>query len=149
MKKLVIFCLLLLVSLCAYAQTAQQMDTVLETSEVSWAQAAYFVLPAAGVLDENVPMQEAFETAKTQHWLPQKSKFDDTAHIDGVSLLIMRSFKMKGGLMYTMFHTARYAYRELIYEDLIINKGSPSATISGEELLYMLGRILNRTEGAL
>jgi len=125
--------------------TATEIETLLGTNTVTYAQAARFVLEASDTMTTAVH-EEAFSYAQEQGWLPRKVKADDTARLDGVALLLMRSFNLKGGLLYSLDKNPRYAYRELKYMDVIQGRADPGMKVSGEKLLFITGRILSRVE---
>ncbi|MDR0494431.1 MAG: hypothetical protein LBG95_02215 [Treponema sp.] len=124
------------------AQTAAKIESLLETPAVSYAQAAYFVLEAADTAVTAYP-EEAFDYVVKQKWLPKKVSPNDAARLDRVSLLLMRSFGLKGGLFYTIAKNPHYAYREMVYCGVIQGKTDPHAAVSGEQLLFITGRILS------
>ena len=127
------------------AQTAARIERLLETEAVTYGQVAQFLLEAAGVLGYTAAA-EAFRYAEERQWLPGDASPSAEARLDGVALLIMRSFDIRGGIMYSLFRNARYAYRELVYLDVIHGRISPSMAVSGDLLLFMVGRILSLSE---
>jgi hypothetical protein len=129
-----------------FAQNAADMDVILEARELTYAQAVSFVLPAAGVVSGRVSEKEAFAAAETRGWLPKKAKARETINAGGLSLLIMKSFDFKGGLMYTLFPSPRYAYRELQYRKFIQGNIDPLGKVAGVQLLHILSQVLNSVE---
>jgi hypothetical protein len=121
--------------------TAVEIETLLNTKAVSYGQAARFVLEAAGTLITDSP-EEAFYHAVRQRWLPANSRADDNARLDAVSLLLMRSFEMKGGIFYSLTKNSHYAYMELVYNDVILGRHDPAMPVSGAKLLFYVSRIL-------
>jgi hypothetical protein len=142
MKKLVFLFLCGSVALGLYAQTARAMDELLESEEITWEAAASFVLPAAGVLSGGAAKAAAFAEARERGFLPQNAEASAPARLGGVSLLIMKSFGIKGGLMYRMLKNSRYAYRELWYTRCLPVGSDPAFTVSGEDLLDILSKVL-------
>jgi len=151
-----IFLLLCLVAIPAFAQeelaaksqspvkeqsTAAEIETLLSAKTITYAQASRFVLEAANALTTDNP-EEAFNYAVQQNWLPNKIAANDTAKLSNISLLLMQSFKTRGGIMYTFAKSPHYAYRELVYLNVIQNRADPSMFVSGEQLLYYVNRIL-------
>ena len=59
----------------------------------------------------------------------------------------MEIFNMKGGIMYTLFPSPRYASRELGFKGYIKSDYGAYRTVSGREAIQILGRIL-RDRGA-
>jgi len=121
--------------------TAQEIEDLLNSKTVTYAQAARFILEAADALaTEN--HDEAFNYAVKQKWLPQKTYSDAPARLDDISLLLMRSFNTHGGILYTITKNSHYAYRELTYLNVIQNRADPAMLVSGEQLIFYVNRIL-------
>ena len=118
---------------------AARMDVLLESQAVTWEDAAGFILDAAGVAYGALG---AFEYCRTHKWLPQSVHYREPITMQGFSLLAMSAFEMNGGLMYTLTHSSRYAYRELLYRNILPPRSDPALYLSGETFLYVLARIL-------
>ena len=135
----------------AFAQTshpagaADRLEALLNTQELSYEQAAAFVLEAA---DIQVRSEEAFRYAKEQGWLPKGIAGNDTARLDGVSLLIMKAFEINGGAFFSIFQNGHYAYRELEYRNVIEGQSWPGMAVSGEQLIFIIGRTLSYMEAS-
>ena len=126
------------------AQTAAELEGLLSVKEITWAEASYFTL-ASGA--EAVPAngQAAFQLVREQGRLPNNAEAGGKARLDGLCLLLMRSFDIPGGLMYRLFHNPRYAYREMKALGLIRGRVYPTDTVSGAEFLHILGNLLSYT----
>jgi len=125
-------------------QTAAELEGLLQTQAVSYGQAARFVLEAADAAKLN-DQERAHSFAMEKKWLPQCAAGDD-ARLDGVSLLLMQSFAVKGGMGYSLTKSSHYAYRELVYQDIIQGLSDPKMTVSGEHLLFLINRLLSRRD---
>ena len=139
----------LFIAAVAFSQSADDIDVLLETETISYQQAAWFVLAAANPDGFSGSPAEAFRYAMERKWLPANAVAEDSARLDAVSLLVMQSHNMKGGLMYTLTKSGRYAYRELVYLNIIQGRTDPQMTVSGDLLLFILTRILLLQEGEL
>ena len=128
--------------------TAAEIETLLASPAVTYAQAARFALEAADVT-ATANGEEAFNYAADRKWLPKKAKPGDTAKLNGVSLLLMGAFNLKGGWFYTMVRNPHYAYRELVYMGVIKGRTDPHMAVSGDDFLYMVSRILSLKEAQL
>jgi hypothetical protein len=127
------------------AQTADEIATLLQNQAVSYQQASSLVLEAANV--KTPPQREAaFRHAALNRWVPPKASPSDTIRLNQASLLIMRAFDIKGGLLYSIFKSPHYAYRELVYKDIIQGRSDPRMKVSGELLLFLVNRILYLTD---
>lgn len=130
-----------------YAQSAKEMDLLLADPGVSYARAARYVLPAAGILPAAVSEADAFKAALEKGWLPDGADPAATIRLDDSAYLVMRAFSLEGGLMYRLFPGPRYAYRELSYRRYIQGRRDPAQPVSGERLVRILGRVLDAKGG--
>jgi hypothetical protein len=138
-----IFCFCVLSALSA--QTASEIETLLKTPAVTYAQAARFAIKASETAEINNP-GEAFNFAVERNWLPKNVSPDSEARLDVISMLYMGSFKLKGGLFYSLFKNPHYAYRELTARKAFKGKSEPKTVVSGEQLLFLTSRILSIVE---
>jgi len=151
MKRIFFIFILLLSTVFIFAQTAEKLEEILNTGALTYEKAVWFVMEAADVWDysdlpqasASVDPSTAFRVAMEQKWLPRNVQPASPARMDGISLLLMRSFGLKGGLLYSLFKNPHYAYRELVYQDIIRGRSDPSMTVSGDDLVYIVGRILS------
>ncbi|MCL2759321.1 MAG: hypothetical protein FWD22_03835 [Treponema sp.] len=144
-KSAVVLLILFIAAVPVFSQTAEEIDHLLTLDTVNYGQAAWLILNAAGVPDMTEPSL-AFIYAKEKNWLPGNASIDNNARLDGVSLLIMNAWNLKGGIMYSITKSARYAYRELVYINVIQGRFSPRMAVAPDQLLYMINFILAREE---
>jgi hypothetical protein len=146
MKKLLVCFILLVTAGTGYAQTARIMDTLLETRILTYGQAAQFAFSAADIMKDMASPEAAFAEAQKRGWIPASAGSMYPVKFDKAAFLLMKAFDLKGGLFYRLFPGPRYAYRELVYRRIIQGPVDSSTTISGEEYLNILGRILELAE---
>ena len=151
MKKFFLLSVLALGALAlSPAQTAAEMETLLNTQAVTYAQAARFVLQATSVAATDAATiadpSEAFRFAQEKDWLPKGVSPETPARLDGIALLFMRSFDLKGGIFYSLTKNPHYAYRELVYRSAIQGKTDPQMAVSGYQLIFITNRILESNE---
>jgi len=142
-----ILCLLCVTPTLLLAQTtAMEIETLLATETLSWAQASRFVLEAsdpATAFDDPIA---AFNFAVELNWLPRNVGPNDKVRLDGISLLLMQSFGLQGGIFFTLTGSPHFAYRELEHMGILHGRISPRQIVSGETLLYLTGRVLDHVE---
>jgi hypothetical protein len=126
------------------AQDAGDMDALIETPAVSGAQAARFVLGAAGLLPAGLSGAEAetaaWEEARARGWAGGGGSA--ALSLKDAAFLVMGAFGFKGGLMYSLFPGPRYAYRELLQLRIIQGRADENFTVSGERLLHIIAQAL-------
>jgi hypothetical protein len=139
----ILLCFLLAAPALLPAQTAERLDVLLDSAEVSYAGTALIVLPTAGLAGEDVSPEAAFAEALARGLLPRGAEPDGAIRLGELAFLVMGAFELKGGLLYALFPGKRYAYRELVYRRLIQGRNDPALTVSGERLLRILGRAMD------
>jgi outer membrane protein OmpA-like peptidoglycan-associated protein len=130
----------------AVGRTAAELERVLALPVVSYADAAWIVLNAAGTaLPEAAEGSAAgaYRFAAEHNWLPKKAAVEKPVTLGGVSLLIMKALNIKGGLMYSLFPGPRYGYRELTYRKIIRGRAYSTMKVSGAQLLRIISRALD------
>jgi len=127
------------------AQTADRIERLLEQETVSCQEAALLTLEASGQLDpaNNTNAEDAFIFARERGWLPANVKGSSAVNLKDLSFLIAQAFGIKGGLFYTIFKTPHYAYRTLVYYNIIQGRTDPLMHVSGELLLFTVNRAAN------
>jgi hypothetical protein len=92
---------------------------------------------------ENPPEDSdaAFAYAQELGWLPKNAMPEESATLSGISLLLVEAFNLKGGFMYRLSHSPRYAYRAMLHQGFIRGRSYPQFTVSGEGFLLILGRL--------
>jgi hypothetical protein len=126
-------------------ETAEEIERLLSKNVITYAAAARFILEASDTLVTS-DVHEAFLYASQRKWLPRNAAENDAARLDGVSLLIMRSFNLKGGIMYSIIKSPHYSYRELVSKNIIQGRTDPAMYASGEKLLFITGKVLSQKE---
>ena len=143
MKKrcFITICWLLALPAILFAQTAERIEDILEVKAVTYGQATQFVLEAAELWDF-IAEEDAFRVAEERRWLPRGVSPQDEASLAGIAFLIMKAFDMSGGLMYSLFDNPHFAYRELVYQNVIQGRVAPNMVVPGDYLLFMVNRLL-------
>ncbi|MCL2067046.1 MAG: hypothetical protein FWG99_06240 [Treponema sp.] len=142
----VLFIFLIMISAPLYAQTADRLEALLDKKVISWSEAAVFVLEISEAEVFYADNYDAFSFALEQKWLPKNAVPSDAAQLNGIALLLMQSFDLKGGIFYTIAKSPHHAYRELVYRGIIRGNTDPNITVSGQDLLLFIGRILSVKE---
>ena len=137
--------LVLILSAPLFSQTAAKLEALLEIPALTWSEAAAFVLEAADTEISGIeppPAELAFRFAEEKKWLPKNTSPGDTVRLNGLALLLMRSFDLKGGIFYSLTKSPHHAYRELVYKNIIRGNTDPGIPVSGQDLLLMINRLL-------
>jgi hypothetical protein len=76
---------------------------------------------------------------------PKNAEPDGALTMGGLSLLLMKTFGIEGGLMYRFFPGVRYAFREMTGQGFIGGRAYANLKVSGEQFLLVLGTLLSRS----
>lgn len=132
-----------------HAQTAGELEALLQVPALTWAQTARFVLGAADLLPAELSgeaaEQRAFERARGNNWLPRNAEAAGIVNLQGTAYLVMRAFAIDGGIMYSLLPGPRYAYREMTGRGIIQGLADPGLSCSGARLIQIIGRALDYT----
>ena len=148
-KKIYVICMLLLLAIPAYSQSAADIEGLLSEKAITCEQAAWFTLVSvqeAAEEDDPLPASGAFAAAQEKGWI--KAEGGDAITLSRLSLLLMHAYDLKGGLMYRLTGSARYAFREMKALGFINGRVYPNQTVSGEEFLQILGSVTAEKDGA-
>ena len=128
------------------AQSNTVIDELLEKEKANWGNTAYLVLTAAELIDENTDISKVLNSMNLQQWEMEIKQTNELITLGEYSYLLMKAFDVPGGLMYKLIPGPRYAARELSYLNFIDNDKSPYRMLSGEEVLRIMGRLLEWKE---
>lgn len=126
-----------------FAQSNEILDTLLDQEQATLGHTAYLVFLAAEIADEEWSPDRATDELRALDWGFEEADADDTVDLGALSFIIMKSFDMGGGIMYSLFPGERYAARELAYLGFVPGYASPYRTLSGREVTLILGRTLD------
>jgi len=131
-----------------FAQTAERIERFLEQERVNCRDAALLVLEMSGHLDPDnqTSADDAFSFAMERGWLPKGAQADNAVRLNGLSLLVVRAFDIKGGAFFSLFKNPHYAYRAMVYRGIIQGRADPQMTVSGDLLLYTVNRASEKRE---
>ncbi len=144
-------CILLLFLVAAVATTVLPqsnalVDRLLRQDIALFGETCYLILTAGGLVSESATVDECLAILSEQRWGLKEKQNDDLVTIGELSYLIMRSLDVSGGLMYSLFPSPRYAFKELAFRGLITEGTGPYRSVSGNEVVHTLGNVMEWKE---
>ena len=148
----VLFFTFLLVFLTASVFTVsadynETMDSIIAEEKISYGSASFALLLGTDVIDEYFSVQEA-AAVMAEKFPETQMEWDSKVNLGQFSDMIMKTYSIKGGLMYRIFPGPRYAVRELRYRKILQGKSYSTMYISGDKALRIIGRVLEKEEAA-
>ena len=139
--------LLLVISMSIYSQSNAHIDELLDQEQATVALTSYIVLSSGGIISEDASPESAAETVLQRQWMRSDKGPDDLISLGEFCFIVMKTYELKGGVMYRIFPGPRYAARELVYRKFVYGNTSPYRRISGNEALHILRSVLDTREG--
>ena len=137
-----LFLVLLFESVTLGAQSNALLDVLLEEKQASFGNTVYLALAAADIIEETASPSQASVILEQQDWGILRKEVDEPITLGEMSFLYMKTFKIRGGLLYRLFPGPRYAARELAYMGFVDGSSSAYRIPSGEEAVRILGDVL-------
>ena len=126
---------------CLFPQSNRMIDEILEAEHISFYHTAYMLCYAADIVDS----EDDFDFIAVL-----RDRSDFFLEMDGqhqlntaeFSLALMVMFEIGGGIMYSIFNTPHYAYREMTSKGIIEKDQPASKSMTGEKMLVTIQRAL-------
>ena len=124
------------------AQSNEVVDNLLLAKEAGFGETAYMIAVGSGLADESISTAEAVSIISEKKWNRQNKTAGDKITLGETSFLIMKALEMKGGIMYSLMPSPRYAVRELNYLGLLNTEPHPNRSVSGKDVLDILAEAI-------
>ncbi len=124
------------------AQSNQVLDRLFDQPQAHFGDVVYLTLAAAKIVPDTATPEEAIQSLQQQGWKVSVLPADSPVNLGDYSYLLMKAFKVGGGIFYSLFPGPRYACRELGFLKVIPADARPLRTVSGEEAVRILGNLL-------
>lgn len=126
-----------------FTQSNELLDTLLDEERATLGNTVYFVFLAAGIAAEDWSPGRSVEELRLRGWGFEEAEVEEQVDLGSLAFLLMQTFNVKGGIMYSLFPGQRYAARELAYLGFVPGFASPNRVLSGREVTHILGRTLD------
>ncbi|MEI6385028.1 MAG: hypothetical protein WCQ50_00225 [Spirochaetota bacterium] len=126
-----------------WAQSNEFLDGLLAKQSITVGQTAYLILVASDNLAEDADEARAFELLTNMGWAPAGAKINQPIELASYSYILMRAFNLKGGIMYTLFPSPRYAFRELSSMQVIQSVYDPASPVDGSMAIQILSMVFD------
>ncbi|MEX2442844.1 MAG: hypothetical protein WD492_04530 [Alkalispirochaeta sp.] len=146
-RAVILGALLLLAPGILLAQSNEEIDRLLSQDPAQVGEAAYLVLTAAEIVEQDVTPQQAVSVAQERGLLAADVRADDVVRFGELAYMLTDSFGVPGGLMYRLIPGPRYAAREVVYQGWSRTRRAPGAELSGNAVVRIVSVYINQ-EGA-
>ena len=125
------------------AQSNEAIDLLLDEPQATMGSAAYLVLVAADIARDDWTREQSVRELASFGWGFEDARPEDPVNLGSLAYMIMRSFDMKGGIMYAIFPGRRYAAREFAFRKIVPGISSSYRILSGLDVANILGKALD------
>ena len=141
-RKSIFICLFLCLSFVCFGQSADFISKMIEAEDVSYEDVAYLCAINLELISEEDSGAEALAALDKAKVFSMPKNPSDSVSYGVVANMFMKTWKIKGGLMYSITKANRYAFRELQYLGFIAVTENPSSKITGLEMLNLLTKCM-------
>lgn len=144
LRKLIVVSVFLLVAvLPIVSQSNEMIDKLLDEQKARFGLSAYLVLAASGKIPEEASVEDAMEALDNRSFSSLKKKTkDDFITFRELAYLVMQAFEMRGGIMYRIVPSPRYAYKEMLFINLLNANQKDRAPINSDEMIDLLSGVM-------
>lgn len=136
MKKIFYTLMFIFTATVMYAQSADVVTEILETTEVTFGQVCYLSAVQQGLVDDNASYEDSIKVLYENNQLPGEVYSGTPIALVDLAFIYSRLWNVHGGFFYQMTHGApRYAFKQLKTDGVISEKAEPGDFISGSEAL--------------
>ena len=147
-KKFFLITIVMLFSLSGiFAQSSDEVSKMLETEEVTVGQVGYFLAVYLNLVPEDANGRASLDALETAGYGSYRNA-DAPISLSGIAGLCMKVWKMKGGLMYSLFKSDHYAFREFQAKGYLSFSDDPMSHLSGSSALNLIYKCLESEGGS-
>ena len=128
------------------AQSNALIDDLLKEDKATFGKVAYLCLVSAKLIPDGAGVNDAIAYLEKAKLGITIRKADEPIVLGDLAYLLMKVFKLSGGVMYSLAPGPHYACRELTYLGLISGQTSPYRNITGERALQIVSNVVNWME---
>lgn len=138
MKRKILLVATLFISLLAYGQDASKVSEILETPELTRAQASYLAATWLSPENETLDYDAAAKVIVEAGLFKEGLDMNEPITLAELSGLFMKTWEVPGGLFYRLTKADRYAYKELKARRFLATTDDPSFLVTGVQGLNIM-----------
>lgn len=140
MKKLLSVFILIFVSSCIYAQSADVITKILDSKEATYGEVCYLSAVRQNLISENDDFDKAIEVLAEKKQIPSLVGKDDPIPLANVSFIFLQIWpNVSKSFMYKLTKgSPRYAFKLLKADAILDERSDPSDYVDGSTVLNVL-----------
>lgn len=135
MKKFLIAGAMFFATCLAFSQNADKITEILNSSKLTYAQAAYI---AQAAMYSDRTEEQAFAALQKAGIIPNDVSASKEITAKEFAYICSSTWQVKGSLMLKMFKNARYTFRQMKVDGVIPKNTDPNTTLNGHEAINIV-----------
>lgn len=141
-KKIFLIAIIVMFSISGlFAQSSDEVSRMLETEEVTVGQVGYFLAVYLELVPEVANGRASLDALETAGYGSYRNA-DAPISLAEIAGLCMKVWKMEGGIMYSLFKSNHYAFREFQSKGYFSFSDDPMSHLSGAKALNLIYKCL-------
>lgn len=139
MKKEVLMLFVFLFSaFFAFSQSSEKISELINAEKLTKGQAAYLAATYMNLVEDNADENEAFEALREINLFKSKENPEEIIKLNHISLLYMKACGLRGGILYSITKSRRYAFNELKAYGILPGLVTSTMCLSGLDAVNLL-----------
>lgn len=139
MKKFLLFVTFFVCVFFCYSQSAQKLTEILSSEQINYGNASWFIAAQKGLIDDTKSEKEAFDALSENGYFNYlNAEIENSVSLKNFAYLCAKAYNIRGGIMFRITKSPRYAVRELKAMKIIPNDADPNSIITGRQMINIL-----------
>ena len=141
-RKNFLIVILMFFGFVCFAQSSDFVSYMIDAEKVSYEDVAYFCAINLNLVDEDCTPADALKALADADVYSTSKDSKANISYQALAKMCMNTWNLKRGFMYNISKLERYAFKDMQAMGFIPDNASPTAEVSGLEVLYLINRCL-------
>lgn len=130
-----------------FSQSSEKVSTIIAADNATAGQIAYLAGTYTNLVSEDDDYARSFVVMSDAGYFPSRTSVDETVSLLQASYIFAKAVNLKGGLLYSLTGSARYAFKELKAKGILPATSDPDMKISGRDAINIFNECINLSSG--
>ncbi len=126
------------------AQSSQKLSEYLDVDFLTNAQASYLAAAYKNLIPEDATYSQAFQALKETTPFLNSADENDYITLMDISKIYADAANLRGGLLYRLTKSRRYAFKELKAQGILPETADPSSKVTGRDAIAIFNGCLEK-----
>ncbi len=130
-----------------FSQSSEKISEYLDEDFLTNEQISYLAAVYKNLVPEDSDYTQAFEALKNENLFPKDASGEKLADLETVAKVYADATGIKGGILYTLTKSKRYAFKELKAKGILPETADPSTRVTGRDAIAIFNGCIETTVG--